>query len=460
VSDSLSFAFLLCLLAAAGLVILLFRQQTAYMGVTCLFAFQVSSASLSAFSFGRVFGLREQWITPDHESVFLYSGWACLAIVGAMWLAWLHSKNHHANKLAQAELFPWVTERFVFFALGLGAIGTIALPFLARVPTVGTATHLLASWLKLGLITAVILFKKKGNLRPLLIAVALYIPAAAVCALSSGFTPFSVDAIICIALIATCLNRVTIFSFIKLFICMVPCVYLMFGWLASRGIIRSGELEGFPIAERATRFADVFVDELLQLHVTAYDVQTLLFDRIDMSDILAQEVAFQISPSGEDQFAYGGTLVDGLVAVVPRALWEDKPTVAGYADFVGQYTGVGPRSDNTSIGVPVQFELYANGGPPFVVAGIFILFYLCARLERFVATCRRSLHVLMPSLMFLMSFANGIEQIMLVLSTALAGAATVFVIARIVEVFYPQLLPQFRPSQFRRRLGPAIRATA
>jgi hypothetical protein len=62
--------------------------------------------------------------------------------------------------------------------------------------------------------------------------------------------------------------------------------------------------------------------------------------------------------------------------------------------------------------------------------------------------------------MFLMAFANGIEQIMLALSTALAGAATVFVIARIVEVFYPQLLPQFRTPQFRRRLGPAVRATA
>ena len=46
----------------------------------------------------------------------------------------------------------------------------------------------------------------------------------------------------------------------------------------------------------------------------------------------------------------------------------------------------------------------------------------------------------MPAMMFLVSFASGIEQIMLVFASALAGAITVFVIARIIEVFFPQFL--------------------
>ena len=406
------------------------------MGITCLFAFSVSSASLSAFFFGRLFGLREDWITPEQERVFVYSGWACIAMVAATWLAWKPSQRRDDRHL---ELFPWVTARFVFLCLALGMSGTVALYFLSNVPTVGTALHLLASWLKVGLIAAVILYKKNRQLRPLLVALALYLPASMVAALSSGHTPVSLDAIIPIILVATCFNRVTVMSFLKLFVWMIPCLYLMIAWMASRNLIRSGELEQFAVSERAIRFGGVFKDELLHAKITPYDIQELIFLRIDMSDILAQEIAFENTASGEDEFAYGDTLLEGLYAVVPRAIWADKPIVAGYADFVGKFTGTS-RNDDTSVGVPVQFELYANGGVIAVIVGVFILFYACARLERFLATSNRPLHVIMPTMMFLVSFAGGIEQIMLVFASALAGAITVFVIARFIEMVFPQLL--------------------
>ena len=434
--NPLTLVFFQCLLAAAGFVIVLLKRGTAFMGITCLFAFSVSSASLSGFFFGRLFGLREDWITPEQEKVFVYSGWACLAMVAAMWLAWRPTNRKDDRN---RELFPWITQRFVFFCLALGMLGTIALYFLSTVPTIGTALHLLSSWLKVGLIAAVILYKKNHNLRPLLVALGLYLPASAVAALSSGHSPVSLDAIVPIALVATCFNRITLVSFGKLLLWMIPCMYLMIAWMASRNMIRSGDLEQFSMQERAVRFGDVFLDELLHAKVTPYDIQELIFLRIDMSDILAQEISFENSASGEDDFAYGETLLDGLYSVVPRAVWADKPTVAGYADFVGRYTGTS-RNDDTSVGVPIQFELYANGGAPFVIVGVFLLFYACARLERFLATSTRPLHVIMPAMMFLVSFANGIEQVMLVFASALAGAITVFVIARLVESVFPQLL--------------------
>src|SRR5207248_10790149 len=110
------------------------------------------------------------------------------------------------NIQERRDLFPWITERFVFFSLALGAAGTIALAFLSEVPTVGTALHLVSSWLKVGLIAAVILYKKDKKVRPLLTALGLYVPASAVAALSSGHSPVSLDAIVPIALVATCFN--------------------------------------------------------------------------------------------------------------------------------------------------------------------------------------------------------------------------------------------------------------
>ena len=468
-SDStLDFVFLQCLIAAAAFVFLLFRKQTAYLGITCLFVLNVASASLGAFFFGRLFGLREQWISAEHETVFAYSGWMILAAVAAMWAAWswLPSKEQRTEarngQKVREESFPWLTAKFIYFCLGLGTLASIAVPFvLHQVATVGTAVNLMASWLKVGLILSVVYFKIHRAFVPLAVALVLFVPAAIVGALNSGHTPFAMDVLISIALIVACLNRVTPMSFVKLFIWMVPCMYLMFGWMASRNMIRSGDLDQFSIGERASRFWDAFVYELTQAEVTPYDIQNLLFDRIDMSDILAQETAFETSASGEDQFAYGETLVDGAVDLVPRAIWEDKPTVAGYADFVGRFTGTA-RDDSTSIGVPVQFELYGNGGVPFVIVGVFVLTFLCARLERFIATTKRPLHVLMPAVMFLMPFSNGIEQIMLVLSTAVAGALTVYVIAKGIEIFFPQFLPEFRTYRRPRKLraqGP-VPATA
>src|SRR3954451_23913397 len=96
--DPLGFVFLQCVVAFAGLVLLLIKRQTAYLGFTCLFAFAVSSASLSAFFYGRLYGLSEAWITPFHEQVFAYSGWMCITMVAAMWLAWWPSKRREAGK--------------------------------------------------------------------------------------------------------------------------------------------------------------------------------------------------------------------------------------------------------------------------------------------------------------------------------------------------------------------------
>jgi hypothetical protein len=234
-------------------------------------------------------------------------------------------------------------------------------------------------------------------------------------------------------------------------------MYLMIAWMGSRNMIRSGALDQFSLVDRAVRFGDAFWDELINAKVTPYDIQDLIFLRIDMSDILAQETVFENSASGEDEFAYGETLLDGLYAVVPRAIWEDKPIVAGYSDFVSTFTGV-VRDDTTAVGVPVQFELYANGGPPAVIAGIFILFYACARLELFLATKLRPLHVVMPAMMFLVSFANGIERITLVFASALAGAITVFVIARIIETFFPQFLEGSAFEAGRRQFQPVVPA--
>lgn len=74
----------------------------------------------------------------------------------------------------------------------------------------------------------------------------------------------------------------------------------------------------------------------------------------------------------EQSFATGQTVFDALLAVIPRAIWPDKPTSAGSGTIVTTYTGISFAA-NTSVGVGQVMEFYINFGFWGVIIG-FIIF--------------------------------------------------------------------------------------
>jgi len=71
-------------------------------------------------------------------------------------------------------------------------------------------------------------------------------------------------------------------------------------------------------------------------------------------------------------FARGDTLWQALTALIPRALWPDKPTVAGSGSLVSEYTGI-QFAAGTSVGIGQVMEFYVNFGTMGVVIGFLIL---------------------------------------------------------------------------------------
>ncbi len=71
-------------------------------------------------------------------------------------------------------------------------------------------------------------------------------------------------------------------------------------------------------------------------------------------------------------FGHGSTVVDALLAFVPRVLWPDKPMAAGSGDLVSRYTGMvfGP---DTSVGIGQIMEFYVNFGSPGVWIGMALI---------------------------------------------------------------------------------------
>lgn len=91
--------------------------------------------------------------------------------------------------------------------------------------------------------------------------------------------------------------------------------------------------------------------------------------------------------SGIVEYAGGQTLINAILAPIPRALWPDKPRISGSSEVFSQYTGI-EENPTTSSGMGILFESYINFGSIGVVVS-FALYALL--LSIFDAGARRNL---------------------------------------------------------------------
>jgi hypothetical protein len=85
-----------------------------------------------------------------------------------------------------------------------------------------------------------------------------------------------------------------------------------------------------------------------------------------------------------ENYAYGKTIGDAVLALVPRALWPHKPVEAGSGKLVSEYTGITFR-EGTSVGIGQVLEFYINFGTLGVVIG-FLIFGCIITLIDVIAT--------------------------------------------------------------------------
>jgi len=92
---------------------------------------------------------------------------------------------------------------------------------------------------------------------------------------------------------------------------------------------------------------------------------------------------------GEVNYLYGRSLWEGLIALVPRIVWPDKPVFGGSPKIVAEMTGL-VLSEATSFGVGNVMEFQINFGMPGVVVGFALLGWLLGTLDRKAALAERS----------------------------------------------------------------------
>jgi hypothetical protein len=194
---------------------------------------------------------------------------------------------------------------------------------------------------------------------------------------TGGFLGYGVNWVLSIVAFLFVITQRRIWFYLGTPVAIFLGLSLFVTYMEQRGDIREAlwnEQPGmFDRLERVSALVTNF--QLLDLgsstHVAALD------GRLNQNWLVGAAVIFH--ESGGTAFAYGGTVPPW--ALIPRALWPNKPDIGGSGSIASDFTGI-PFPEGTSVGVGQVLEFYINFGIPGVLIGFLGVGYLLMRLDQ------------------------------------------------------------------------------
>jgi hypothetical protein len=195
--------------------------------------------------------------------------------------------------------------------------------------------------------------------------------------LLGGFLSYGSAAIILVCGVLTITTKsfwrvlagVAIFTFVSLSIFV--------NYFQHRNDIRSQVWGGAPLQSRigsVVRTSEGFqwFDATDRTHLVALD------RRLNQNYLVG--LAARRIRLGQTQYLWGESVWEGLLSLVPRVFWPDKPVFGGSPKIVAKMTGL-RLNPNTSFGVGNVMEFQINFGIPGIVVGFLLLGWAIGRLD-------------------------------------------------------------------------------
>jgi hypothetical protein len=140
-------------------------------------------------------------------------------------------------------------------------------------------------------------------------------------------------------------------------------------YMRDRKEIRAVVWGGAAVVDRVDQLKSTFeTADWFDLH--NIDHLNLIDDRLNQDYLIGAAVDYM--GRGFSDYARGSTFWDAVAAVIPRALWPNKPVVGGSGDLVSTYTGI-RFADGTSVGIGQVLEAYVNFASVGVVTCFMVL---------------------------------------------------------------------------------------
>lgn len=290
----------------------------------------------------------------------------CVGLVGGM------LRVRRVDVVAHQELGA---KQDVGWLFKLGLFATLALvPLLSRIPSIGAAVQNISGLMVAAVGLSCYLAVAEGKLTRAALVLGLSgVLFPLVSMLQGGFIGFGTNSVI------------TVFGFFAMRfrprwvlvpMCLVACylgVSVFIAYFKGRTDIRSAVWGGEAYAARFKAVLDAaegfewFTPDN-QTHVASVNGR--------MNQNVLVGAAVERLEMGHVEFANGQTVIDALLAVIPRIVWPDKPMKAGSGNIVSDFTGI-TFGANTSVGVGPVLEFYLNFGQwGMLLGGVLFGFYV------------------------------------------------------------------------------------
>jgi hypothetical protein len=370
---------------------------------------------------------------------------ASVCFVVGVWLA-------RSRRLVLPERQSEDRKQFWQFCLFGGWMFTYGFSFLHVIPTLGAAVDKAGSVWMLGVLLGLRDAVRRKNLG----SVGLWLGALAVypvlMLLLGGFLSYGSTAVIVVvaslAISTRSLPRVLVGGAVA----MVLGVSLFISYFLGRGEIRHAVWGGAPMADRVDVSMNIVRD--FQLFDPSDPKQLVALDMRLNQNYFAGLAATRIN-NGEVEYLYGRSVLDGILALVPRAFWPDKPVYAGSPKIVAEMTGL-VLSETTSFGVGNVMEFQINFGIPGIIIGFLLLGFALGWLDRWAAVSDvsgnlgRSILFFLPAVALIQPNGSLVELI--------GGAGAAFFAAKGWQWAWSQHARKLpRPASFRYRPVPERR---
>ena len=268
--------------------------------------------------------------------------------------------------------------RFALFCLLGGWAFVYGLSPLHKIPSLGAVIDEAGSiWMlgvMLGLRTA--LHRKNPLLAAIWCGALLVFPVLML--LLGGFLSYGSAAIIVVGSALTISAR----SYGRVAAALAIAAYLgmtiFVNYFESRDAIRSEVWGGAGLEDRIDTVLGVASD-FHWLHPADPRDLGALDERLNQNYFVG--LAAERIAAGEADYLGGRSIWELIEALVPRAIWPDKPVIAGSPEIVSQMTGL-DLSPTTSWGVGSVMEFQINFGLAGVVGGFLLLGSLLGMLDR------------------------------------------------------------------------------
>ena len=159
--------------------------------------------------------------------------------------------------------------------------------------------------------------------------------------------------------------KVLVFGIVAAYLGMSLYVTYMRDRADIRQVVWGGESPSARIARLIDTFSTLEPFDLRNIdHLQRIDL------RLNQNYLVGSAVMYL--RTREELFARGETLVDALLAPIPRVLWPEKTMVAGSGNLVTRFTGI-RFVEGTSVGIGQVMELYVNFGGLGVFIGFIVI---------------------------------------------------------------------------------------